>query len=290
MKHLPWKPLALLLLACLASFLIYLNTSNDHSTKIIADITLSLATSFISVIFTVLILDRYLESQRIAEKLNLNHACLRTMRPSIEHIAYIFYSINKATALKKGEAGKQSISTMLKSLDNDQVRCLNCQLSCPHGFPSISWEDYLIERFRKFTDALNRLLERYSVNLDADTIELCEQIANHFFPRSLSFVNDTRAANKELLGLDFSNITTLQLATTHSSTPTVFEDYIDKLSKLTTLVAAAYNAKDLYIDLQWEDRVIPLLGSCRLPDSDIPVDPFRGKDNVRPDMDEVNRF
>jgi hypothetical protein len=184
-----------LLIACLITYFVA-----PPSTEWLRNLALNLVTEILGILLTVAFIDRVLrareESEEYERRIKYQTIALRHLRiPLLNHLRMftnIFRAVSESAPVKPYESTHDLFDrvyfTNLPLLDFSKDAPLLGQ----------KWSDYLTRECSRFKESLTRTLDRYSLYLDSNLVELMEQIINSSFFDFVATAPITREVNQRL--------------------------------------------------------------------------------------------
>lgn len=172
--RIPYIILSLLLIACLFTYFF-----DPKGVIWLDNLSLDVAAEIIGILLVVFSVDRVIEIDRESERRQLESVAFRQLgRPIERHLVFLIQ-----LSLHSLEQCPHSKSATIRDLfDADyfnRVSMLDLSKPAPMRMPiQVNWLDYLYHEFSHFQESLNRTVEKYSLYLNAETIDAIEDIIN----------------------------------------------------------------------------------------------------------------
>lgn len=206
-----------------------------------------------------LLIDNYLSAKDAKDRLDVQHACLRSLRIPIVRLAGVLFYMVKATSDKRKDDGEGSVSEFIKEIDGRRLVLLDTTQRAP-VIPTRSWDSYILEAFGEFTGSLEAFVEKYAVHFDSNTIDMCEKLVNHQLIFLMQNARVVANMNRES-GHPEMAFPLLAIAATEVDGVSMLGDYLARLLELVDLVELASEKEALTHYQAWRDDVGPAVGS-----------------------------
>jgi hypothetical protein len=226
---------------------------------------LNLGTEILGILLTVLLIDAVIRRKEERERAWYRRIALQQLRIPLTKHLQLLSDMYKASVERKPDREISSLGDLFSEDYFEQITYFNAM--GPSGTssgvyqPPIRWFQYLKYESEKFREDLERIVDKYAMHLDPDTLDLVEQLANS------AFINDGRFHLPMV-------VTSLQ-SSGHQGPYNHFmaEDHTHTVrdhTRVFTKVVGVYNKeapddrKVLVRDKRiWADNVAPAVGSSR---------------------------
>ncbi len=230
---------------------------------------LNLATEIIGILLTVGLIDAVLRRREERERQRYRSLALRQFWRPLNRQFDLLFNLYKATVERKPEREISEVSNLFDEDYFEQVARLDAAADGPAvrsiGGTAVPWSEWIDEEAKRFKDALERVIDKYAMYLDVDTIDVAERLVDS------SFI--TLAGHGAMMGAHARN-------TGHRG-PLPFLGAYGKDSPIREYTSAFSELVDIYNKtapnerkmvpprLMWRDDVSPSIGSARIPDGAI---------------------
>ena len=247
--------LGILLFICVLVFL-----CNTPSTEWVSSFSGNLISELLGILLTVFLIDKVIEKNQENERKKYKEVAFRQLRGAIYKHLMLLANIFKASALTLPEKRKfENVREFFDDKFIEQIAYLDFSALAPVT-PDRQWIDYLSEEFLNFKNSLGKTVEKYSMYLDSESLDLMEEVINS---SSMAFIlqipNAYALIKREgnQIRPDFFGQSTVG--------DTTFRNYINLFVDLVE-VHNRYCAEDKKIfieDYIWRDNIAPKLGDSR---------------------------
>lgn len=225
------------------------------------DLSLNLGTEVVGILLTVILIDSVIRGNELEERKRVNTVAFQQLRIPLVHQLQMLHGMYKAAATHPPE--KKPVAASELFTDSYFVQLAFLDFSKPAPVVShvpIQWMDYLNMEAEKFKSALSRTLEKYSIFLDVDTIEILEDLlASSFLSvicqlSTLRDLDKNRNINRSFNVFSGQGMTELARAYTESFTKLI-EVHNSNVSQ----------EKRIHLDEgYWRNDIAPQFGSARI--------------------------
>lgn len=176
-----WIPSLILIILMVISLVIY--GLIPPSWEGVRNFALNLAAGIVGTLLTVFLIDQVLRSKEESEekekKRKYQEIALRHLRiPLINHLR-MFTNILKAVSQSAPQKSYDSVHDLFDKDYFAKLELLDFSKDAP--LLGYKWSDYIARECSRFKESITRTLDRYSLYLDSDIVELMEQIINSSF-------------------------------------------------------------------------------------------------------------
>jgi hypothetical protein len=241
------------------SFIFYFKAPSESKWDWVRNITVNLGTGIIVALLTALLIDAIINRKQERERKRYELVGLQQLRIPLLHQFQLLFNIFKASV----EIKPQNIYQNLRDLfDEDyfvQLAFFDFSKPAPIATP-LQWFDYLSHECTKFRDALNRTVEKYSIYLDSETLDVIEQLINSSF---ISFILQAPAVREVDKRGGFSRDYNFFAG---SGMGDIVREYTSLFLKLMEYYneQVAQENKIVFKDDLWRNDVAPQFGSARI--------------------------
>ena len=152
----------------------------------VKDISKNLATEVIGIGLTVFLIDRVIKRQQEAELRKYRQVALLRLRNPLARHAEFLFKMFKATIETKPKIELVEVSDLFDNGFFTNVALLDFRKPAPISIASIgriNWATYLVIESKSLDDSLNQSLDKYSVYLKVELIEMIERMLEKNFNR-----------------------------------------------------------------------------------------------------------
>ncbi|MGF1495553.1 MAG: hypothetical protein ACFB8W_01830 [Elainellaceae cyanobacterium] len=155
-----------------------------HEASWLKGFSLDVAAEIVGILLVVFSVDRVIDAEREQERRKLEAVAFQQMRkPLLRHLSGLLNLMQAARGKQviSGEPGR-SLDELFDPEAIQRVAQFNLnQPAAIAGFDHISWLDYLLRECLQFRESLNRTVEKYSLFLQPEVIDLIEEMINSSF-------------------------------------------------------------------------------------------------------------
>jgi hypothetical protein len=166
------------------SFILYFKAPSESKWDWVRNISVNLGTGIIVVLLTALLIDAIINRKQEKERTRYELVSLQQLRIPLLHQFLLLFNIFKASVEIKPQTIYQNLPDLFDDNYFVQLAFFDFSKPAPTATP-LQWIDYLSHECTKFRDALNRTVDKYSVYLDSETLDVIEQLINSNF---ISFI------------------------------------------------------------------------------------------------------
>ena len=228
----------------------------------IKDFSLNLFGNVTGILLVVFLIDWILELNHKREKDNFENIALRQIRRPLTSQLDFLFTLYKATSSNKPTKISSKVSDLFTEDFFAQIIYLDFSKQAP-VYPFISYYDYCFQEVIKFKEGLSRILDRYSIYLSAEIIELIEQINNSgFIFFMISFKTGRDLDNRD-------GIKRHPACLSGSGIIDVVKEYVTLIKKLVGIIEKNLDIRN-GIEItthDWRDDVTPGVGSGRIEET-----------------------
>jgi hypothetical protein len=174
-------------LAVLSFDIPYLTSSS------VKNFSMNLATEVIGIGLTIFLVDRVIEKQQEAELKRYRQVALQRLRtPLARHVDFLFQMF-KATVETKPQNDLVEVSDLFNKTFFANVAFLDFFKPAPISSALVgspNWATYLVMESKSLNDSLGQILDKYSVYVDVELIELIEEMLDKKFYRIVAVLQD----------------------------------------------------------------------------------------------------
>lgn len=223
------------------------------------DLTFNLSLQLIGILVVAFMVNRIIDNNHIAEKRKYEFIAISQLRmPLVHHIDFLF-NLYKATLPTKPEIQFKEVSELFTEDFILNITSLDFTKKAP-VYPQMQYFDYCFIEVNRLKEGLMRTVDKYSVYLSAETIDLIEKAANSDFIKLLEVMKSIREMDlRENLKRKYD-----LLAGEESKND--IREYFSLITNLTDKVNSAFEVeKRITIGKNaWSDNIAPKIGSGRL--------------------------
>lgn len=266
MRVLRWWPYLVLVLAlvgCLVGFtLLPLPLEGWRG------FALNLATEIVGILLTVLLIDAVLRRREDRARDRYRTVALRQLWAPLNRQCDLFSSIYKASSERRPE---QEISGVTDLFDEDYFRQIErLDITAASGTARsigddpMPWYECIGNEMKGFKEDLERVVDKYAMYLDIDTVDAVERLIGSNFVNIMAFATPTIVSHFRSMG--HQGPIPLLFAAHDVDDPV--REYTDALSQLVKIYdeTAPNDRKVRTSDSTWRDDILPKVGSARIPD------------------------
>ncbi len=115
--------------------------------------------------------------------------------PLVRHL-HVLFNIYKASVERKPDRDISSIEDLFDTHFYQQLKFFD--LTAPGPAPPQRWLEYLSLEARRLRGDLGRIVDKYAVYLDPDTLDIAEQLSTSFFLFLLESVDSLPESRKDI--------------------------------------------------------------------------------------------
>lgn len=175
MKKILYTLLAILLVIFSCIFLT--TTPNEEW---LSSLSGNLFAEIFGIFFTVAIIDRIIEANQEKTRRKFNQIAFQQLRIPLIHHFQLLFNMYKASVISKPSKIYANISDIFDDNYFDEIAFLDFLKPAP-VIPEVLWINYLGFQFKEFKESLEKTIEKYSIYLQSDVIDLIEQLSNSNF-------------------------------------------------------------------------------------------------------------
>lgn len=163
----------LILLAALVAIGLYLYHYDILSIK---DVLLNLFAEIIGILLTLILVDQLLAASQERERRRVARTALRSFgKPLRSHINLLCDILKASTTSIPTQAEADLRTLLLKNLP-DEIQFFDFTASGP-THPPEPWANHISNKFQNFSDAVEKIVEKYSTFLQPQLLEALELVA-----------------------------------------------------------------------------------------------------------------
>lgn len=137
----------------------------------------NLGSEIFGILLTIFVVDRVIEANRAREIKQYRTVALQQLRlPLIHHLTVLINMIKASTTTVPANPSRE-VRDLFDDQYFDEIKFLDFSKESP-VYGQSDWFVYLSQEFTRFKDALERTVEKYSLYLDPQSLNLIEQIIN----------------------------------------------------------------------------------------------------------------
>ena len=274
MRVLRWWPYLILVLAligCLVGYVLlplYLESWRAFA--------LNLATEIVGILLVVWLIDAVLRRREEKERRRYRSVALQQLRRPLNRQAQLLFGMYKATVARKPQREISKVSDLFDKDYFEQVSRLDASAEGPAlysiGGSAVSWAEHIKYEMKGFKEDLGRVVDKYAMYLDLDTIDTAEKIIDSSFIE-LSYTSAmmvSGARNRQYEGpVPYLGVQEIPAdSPTSTSTVSPLREYVGAFSKLVEIYDRdAQNGRQVSTTaFEWRDDVSPKIGSARISD------------------------
>ena len=248
-----------ILLTLLALILLLLYYFNPGTTNWLKDFALNITTEIIGILLVVTLIDRAISINQESERKKVQKIAFQQLRIPLSHHFTLLFNIFKSSVQEKPNKKYANVSDLFDDIYFNEIAFFDFSKPAPI-IPPTDWFTHLSRESAKFKNDLNRTVEKYSLYLDSDIIDLLEEIINSSF---ISFI------------IQVSSIPKIDEREGYSRQYNLFSgqgfhDLVEEHTTLFTKLIMYYNQnvsdekKITMTDGLWGNNTSPKIGSSRL--------------------------
>lgn len=233
---------------------IYVNTNTW-----IENFSLNLFTEIVGILLVVFLIDRIINRNRNKEKERYENIAIKQFRIPLIHQILFLLKLYKASTLTKPEKITDQIDNLFPEDFFKQIVYLDFSKDAPQ-LPAVQYLDYCVQEIKRFKESISRTLEKYSIYLSPDIIELIENILNSHFIFFMMQLTRIREIDKsEGIKRQYNFFMGYRM-------DTIIREYIDLMKSFITKVNSHLSSDNkIHISTTvWRDDNAPSLGSGRI--------------------------
>lgn len=165
----------------------YLNSTT------VQNFSMNLATEVIGIGLTIFLIDRVLQKQQEAELQRYKQVALQRLRSPLAHHAEFLFHMFKATVETEPKNALAEVSDLFNSTFFANVTRLDFLKPAPVSnalVGSPNWAAYLVVESKSLNDSLSQILDKYSVYVGVELVELIERMLDKNFYRIVAVLKD----------------------------------------------------------------------------------------------------
>ncbi len=230
---------------------------------------LNLAMEIVGILLVVWLIDAVLRRREERARERYRSVALRLLRSPLNRAAHLLFNIYKASVARRPE---RTISRVSDLFDEDYFRqsamldiTAASYMAHPHSIwngETMPWYECINTELDGFAEDLGRVIDKYAMYLDFDTIDAAERLIHSDFA-NIARVGPILATHSRNTG--YQGPVPL-LAEPGTQSP--IREYVDAFSELVDIYnRGAPDDRKIYIDDSlWRDDILPKMGSARIPD------------------------
>jgi hypothetical protein len=253
-----WRVLVIGLVG-ISTLLIYMYSPNLDLKSYAGNLSAGLFSSVLTIIF----IDEAIERKRKNERTAINNVALKKLRhPLIDHLK-VLSDWYKAAAPRPPASCPKTISDIFNDDYYQQIRFLCLNTKAP-VITTTSWFNYNAENARIFKSNIDKIIDKYAVYLDPNSIELFESIANSGlinylitldnFPKRMATIGKALGINHPTRKTMLDDDGVIKLVKDHITLIIKLLDHYNKVAEYPIIL------EDLSL---WQNNIEPLWGCSR---------------------------
>lgn len=166
-----------LLLALAVGFMLLSLCTDQRQLDWLDSFASNLASGFLGSFLTVLLIDRALEQERKQETARVRNIALAQLRPVLLGHLLLLTDWYKAASPERPSHLPSTIPGIFSDDYYLQIRFLDFSREAP-VYPATDWFHYTAHQFESFRTQIWRVVDKYAVFLESESLELLEGLAN----------------------------------------------------------------------------------------------------------------
>jgi len=171
--------LFLFLVICLVIYF-----TNPFGTQWSKDFTLNLTAEIIGILLVVFLIDRVININQERERKRRQAIAFQQLRIPLLHHFHLLFHIFKSSTETRPDKDYKDVVGLFDDRYFIEIAFFDFSKEAP-VVPPTDWFNRLSRECQRFKEALNNTMEKYSLYLESDTIDLMEEIINSHF---ISFI------------------------------------------------------------------------------------------------------
>ncbi|OLE73372.1 MAG: hypothetical protein AUI36_00665 [Cyanobacteria bacterium 13_1_40CM_2_61_4] len=257
MKQLLSLRLAYSFVVVLIILFVSLGLTNPYGNESSRSIYFGLSTDLTGAIVIIFLVDRIIAANQAKEKNRRRIIGVRGLRYALRNHLAMLFGMFKASITQRPEKEYGSIAELFNDYHVEQLAFLDFSKKAP-VLPNMTWYEYLSNECTRFREQLNLTLTKFSTDLDAEMMELLEELIDSpllaflIQARDIPVIDRTMGFNRAqnlLMGLG-----------------PLIKDYVAAFVKLLEKYNATVQPKDrvALAPNPWRNDVVPKIGDSRV--------------------------
>lgn len=182
MKKFLWVSYSILFILLIICFVVYF--TNPFGINWLKEFSLNLATQVIGILLVVFLIDRVISINQENERKKRQVIALQQLQIPLRRHFILLFNIFKSSIQVKPDKNYKHVSDLFDDTYFVQIAFFDFSKPAP-VIPLDAWFNYLSRECSQFREALNRTIEKYSLYVESDIIDLMEETINSSF---ISFI------------------------------------------------------------------------------------------------------
>lgn len=243
-------------------------------------LALNLGTEILGILLTVLLIDAVIKRKEARDQKRYRRIALQQLRIPLFHHLRLLANMYKASVERKPDREISNLRDLFSEDYFEQITYFNAMGPSPKDVPMslravtlgaqqrwIPWYQYLSTEVKQFKEEVDRVVDKYAMYLDPETLDLLEQLANSPVVFTVSQLPSTATMLSETWGAQQAyNPFILEDAEDVEDDERVVRKHTDVFSKVVDIYnkEAPDDRKVLIRNYKmWSDGVAPAVGSSR---------------------------
>lgn len=256
MNALRWSYLALtvMVVVCLAAYILLPVTHTGWR-----GLTLNLATEVLGILLTVILIDSIIRRRQDRERSRYRSIAVQQLRfPLIQH-SMLLFNLYKASVERKPEREISGVADLFDADYFEQIGYLDFEKLGPVTPPMI-WAEWVGAEMGRFKDDLERVVDKYAIYFDPDTLEVAERLVSSRFIHLTGFF-PTMIVQWKQGGVQVPANLLVGLSDMVREHTTAFCNLVEVYN-----AEAPEDRKVAFGEHMWHNDTSPLIGSGRVTD------------------------
>lgn len=219
--------------------------------------TLNLLTEIVGILLTILLIDAVIRRRETREQKRYRSVTLQQMRiPLIQHL-HLLFNMYKASVEEKPTKDVANVADLFTDDYLKEIQYLDLGSPGP-VHPPMQWFEYMNLEINRMHDALGRVVDKYAMYLDPDTLDVAEQLINSPLVNTVGHFRTMYGLQCTPAGQDSPFVPLFGLNE-------VVHDHVHAFSKLVEIYneEVSGDRKIAIEDPMWLNNAHPLIGSGR---------------------------
>ena len=229
------------------------------------DVMLNLATEMIGILVTVVFIDSVIRRREERQRRRFRTIALQQLRfPLIQHFLLLF-ELYKASVERKPDREISGVADLFNADYFTQISYLDFEKPYPVT-PPMSWAQWVSAETSRFKNDLERVVDKYAIYLDPDTLDVAERVIGSHFIRQAGFF-PTIIGMWKRQGSEIPANLLGGMSVTMREHTTAFYGLVEVYN-----AEAPDDRKVAFGEHMWSNNASPLIGSGRVADNPADAD------------------